>query len=77
MSRMVRFSSAALGMVLLAGLAFYQGRVEIPPGEEGILSGTALVEPAETAGSDCDQPAESEGGDIKTCAEKEPSHESN
>jgi len=74
---MVRFSSAALGMVMLAGLAFYQGRVEIPPGEEGILSGTALAEPAEIAVGECANQAEPEGGDMEACAEKERSSDSN
>jgi len=47
MNRAMRFSSAAMGMVLLAGLAYYQGRVDPTLGQEDALAGTALAEPAE------------------------------
>ena len=36
-----------MGMVLLAGLAYYQGNGDHALGEEGTLVGTALIEPAE------------------------------
>jgi len=77
MSRMVRFSSAALGMVLLAGLAFYQGRVEIPPGEEGVLSGTALAEPGEKPAGDCEIKTDRENQEIENCVEKDLAFDSN
>jgi hypothetical protein len=47
MNRAMRFSSAAMGMVLLAGLAYYQGSVDHTLGEEDALVGTALAEPAD------------------------------
>ena len=43
MNRPMRFSSAAMGMVLLAGLAYYQGRMDQALGEEDNLVGTALA----------------------------------
>ena len=47
MNRVMRFSSAAVGMVLLAGLAYYQTHPDSALGQEGILTGTALPEQAE------------------------------
>ena len=43
MNRMIRFSSAAMGMVLLAGLAYYQGRMDQALGQEDKLVGTAFA----------------------------------
>jgi hypothetical protein len=71
MTRLVRYSSAALGMVLLAGLASYQGHMEIAPGEEDILSGTALVEAADVSKSDCEGMAGLDGQDADDCNESE------
>lgn len=42
MSRVIRFSSAAVGMVLLAGLAYYQTHPDPTMGQEDILIGTAI-----------------------------------
>ena len=47
MNRAMRFSSAAMGMVLLAGLAYYQGNVDPALGKEDVLVGTVLAEPAD------------------------------
>ena len=47
MNRVMRFSSAAMGMVLLAGLAYYQGNVDHTLGKEDALVGTALAKPAD------------------------------
>ena len=47
MNRAMRFSSAAMAMVLLAGLAYYQGNVDHTLGGEDALVGTALTEPAD------------------------------
>jgi len=66
----MRFSGAAFGMVLLAGLAFYQDRVELTPGDEDLMSGTALAESAEIPGDDCESTAALEGGEMEACAEK-------
>ena len=71
MNRMTRFSSAALGMVLLAGLALYQGRVEVTPGEEDVLVGTALAESAEIKGSECEDTASADGEVTDPCVEEE------
>ena len=47
MNRAMRFSSAAMGMVFLAGLAYYQGNVDHTLGQEDALAGTALAEPVD------------------------------
>ena len=47
MNRVAKFSSAAFGMVMLLGLAYYQGRVDQATGEEDKLVGAAVA-----AGSD-------------------------
>jgi hypothetical protein len=44
MNRLTRFSTAAFGMVLLAGLAYYQGHPPMTAGEEDSLVGTVLPE---------------------------------
>ena len=77
MTRIARFSSAALGMVLLVGLAFYQGRGELAPGEENVLSGTALAEAVETPGDECESKADPEGQGTEACEEKESSSDTN
>ena len=71
MTRLVRFSSAALGMVLLAGLASYQGRMELGQGEEDILTGTAIVETAGMNENDCESMAGPDGDYADDCTEKE------
>ena len=79
MNRAMRFSSAAVGMVLLAGLAYYQGNADPTLGQEGALVGTALPEPAdidvttelatdEIHDSDC---VSTPGLDADDCTEKE------
>jgi hypothetical protein len=47
MNRAMKFSSAAMGMAFLAGLAYYQGGADPTLGEEDALIGTALVEPTD------------------------------
>jgi len=47
MDRMMKISSAAFGMVLLAGLAYYQGRVDQALGEEDMMLGTAVAASSE------------------------------
>lgn len=72
MSRVIRFSSAALGMVLLGGLAYYQGHPDPTLGQEDILIGTAIdsdlnrttQEEGEKQSPDCKPPGEAkEPGD--------------
>ena len=77
MNRMARISSATLGMVLLAGLAFYQGRGELAPGEEDMLSGTALAESTQMNESDCESKADPEDLGTEACVEKRSTSGSN
>jgi ribonuclease Z len=54
MNRFIKFSSAVFGMVLLAGLAYYQGRMDQATGEEDMLVGSAIAASSEmepTAGN--------------------------
>ena len=78
MKRTIRFSSAALGMVLLGSLAYYQGHPGMATGDEDALVGTALAEPqlkeqvetsiAEEANdAECDPLANPEDPDFKNC----------
>jgi len=82
MNRVMRFSSAAMGMVLLAGLAYYQGNVDHTLGKEDALVGTALPEPAdldvtkelvvdEVDASECENTADLDGPGAGDCTEKE------
>jgi len=48
MSRLVRISSAAVGMAMLAALATYQGHVDLGEGQEDVLTGTAMAESHES-----------------------------
>ena len=70
MNRAMRFSSAAMGMVLLAGLAYYQGNVDHTSGGEDALAGTAL---AEMRDGNCESTAGLDGPAADECAEKEQS----
>ncbi len=47
MNRLTKFSSAAFGMLLLAGLAYYQGSPELDTGDSGSLVGTAVIDSPE------------------------------
>jgi len=82
MNRAMRFSSAAMGMVFLAGLAYYQGNVDHTLGEEDALVGTALTEPAdidvtiklavdEMRDGSCESTADLDGPAADNCTEKE------
>jgi len=77
----MRFSSAAMGMVLLAGLAYYQGNVDHTLGKEDALVGTALSEPAdldvtqelvvdEVDASECESTAELDDASAGDCPEQ-------
>ena len=71
MTQIVRFSSAALGMVLLAGLAYYQGHPELDPGDVEMMSGTVLAESAaETSAKDCESMAGGDSQATEFCVEK-------
>ena len=82
MNRAMRFSSAAMGMVLLAGLAYYQGNVDHTLGDEDALVGTALTEPADidvmkknaiddVQDNDCKSMADPDHQGADACAEEE------
>ena len=71
MNRAMRFSSAAMGMVFLAGLAYYQGSVDHTLGEEDELVGTALAEPADVNENECESTAGLDDPAADDCTEKE------
>ena len=68
MSKAIRFSSAAVGMVLLAGLAYYQTHPDPARGQEGILTGTALPEPSQA--QDSEEPAQ-DNSTQTTCSDSQ------
>ena len=61
-----------MGMVLLAGLAYYQGNVDPTVGKEDSLVGTALAEPAddEVHASECESTADLDDADAGKCTEQ-------
>ena len=65
MNRIARFSGAAFGMVLLAGLAYYQGHPDIATGEEDSLMGTVL--PDDAVEVECDPSKNPEDPDFEDC----------
>ncbi|MBT8049299.1 MAG: hypothetical protein HKN57_13245 [Xanthomonadales bacterium] len=79
MSPMIRYGFAAAGMVLLVGLAFYQGGMEPTESEQKILSGTAISEIDETEHSEeavenhepeCQQSTDSDEAGERDCKEQ-------
>jgi len=79
MNRMIRISSAAVGMFLLAGLAYYQGDMDPGAGQQEILAGTAISETvdktsspeiAETQPPECDQANDPNHADHEACSDK-------
>jgi len=71
MNRVTRFSSAALGMLLLAGLAYYQGHEDPMSGEKGSLLGTAVSKPPAEQNTDCKKAGDSSKPGQKPCPEKD------
>jgi hypothetical protein len=78
MKRIIRFSSAAFGMVLLGGLAYYQSHPGMAVGDEDALVGTALAGSQmkdqaetsvaeETSDAECDPSANPEDPDFENC----------
>ena len=70
-----------MGMVLLAGLAYYQGGVEPSVSERDMLTGTAISEneqadlsgPTEqNSGSECEQADDPEQADQADCEPEKP-----
>jgi hypothetical protein len=70
MNRVTRFSSAAFGMLLLAGLAWYQGHEDPTSGAHGSLVGTALAEKPEQKNIDCKDHAGPDEQANEICAGK-------
>ena len=70
MSKVTRITSAAFGMLMLAGLAYYQGHGDLAAGEQGSLVGTALSEKPEQKNIDCKDPAELDEQAKEYCARK-------
>lgn len=70
MKRITRLTSAAFGMLLLGGLAYYQGRPGLATGDEDVLVGTALAEGQaenKTPDSECESAADTENSDLEDC----------
>lgn len=79
MNRLTKFSSAAFGMLLLAGLAYYQGNPDPDTGDNASLVGTAVIDPPEVeenneelaneevAETDCDPSKNPEDPNFKDC----------
>jgi hypothetical protein len=81
MNRIVRFSSAAMGMVLLAGLAYYQGGMESPVGERDMMTGTAISgqehadrseQSAQDSAKNCGQESDPGQADRTNCESENP-----
>lgn len=79
MSRLTKISSAAFGMVFLAGLAYYQGNPELATGDNASLVGTAVIDSQEAeennevlatekvADADCDPTKDTEDPNFEDC----------
>ena len=74
MNRVTRLSSAAFGMLMLAGLAYYQGHEDPTSGAHGSLVGTALSEKPEQKNIDCKDLAGLDEQDKEFCASKGQPH---
>ena len=77
MTRTMRFSSAALGMVLLAGLAYYQGDGGLTTGQEAIMAGTAVSQSVEGPDMDCESAGDSEPQAAEKCPDQDRSEDRN
>ena len=72
MNRVTRFTSAAFGMLMLAGLAYYQGHEDPLTGEQGSLIGTAVTTKPELREVDCDEPTGLNEQDREYCEQNNP-----
>ncbi len=77
MNRVTRISSAAFGMLLLAGLAVYQGDGPRVTVEDGSLAGTALAKKPEKSDINCEDTAGLSEQDQKFCAGEDHSKKPN
>lgn len=79
MNRVTRFSSAAFGMLMIAGLAYYQGHENITAGEQEVLIGTAIPEASDPAeperleakANDCEKGSEATEPEEDRCLNKD------
>jgi hypothetical protein len=77
MNRVTRFTSAAFGMLMLAGLAYYQGHEDPLTGEHGSLIGTAVIKKPEQREVDCSNPDILDQPDRTYCESKKPPGKAN
>jgi len=77
MNRVTRISSAAFGMLLLLGLAYYQVLPDPTRSQDGALVGTAMTKKPVAAESDCDDTANLSDEAAKLCAKKKNAENSN
>lgn len=77
MNRVTRISSAAFGMLLLAGLAYYQGNGDPTAGQAGALVGTAVKSKTENRDIDCKNTADLDQEDRDYCNARKHSDKSN
>lgn len=70
-----------MGMVLLAGLAYYQGGMEPPASEQDMMTGTAISNKeqadlssptVQNSGSECGQAGDPEQADQTDCEPEKP-----
>lgn len=79
MNRVTRFSSAAFGMLMIAGLAYYQGHEDLTAGEQEVLIGTNVPEASDQAGperleantDDCEAKSDPKEPGQDPCSEKD------
>lgn len=74
MHRVTRISSAAFGMLLLAGLAYYQGNPDPTAGQSGALVGTAVVKTPEKPDIDCENTAALSEKERRYCVASNPTN---
>ena len=77
MNRVTRFSSAAFGMLMIAGLAYYQGHEDPLAGEQGALVGTAVNKTPVQGEIDCENPADLDDQAREYCEDKNHSDKAN
>jgi len=77
MNRVSRISSAAFGMLLLLGLAYYQVLPDPTRGQDGALVGTAMTKKPEATEDKCDDVADLSQEEARLCAAKKNAENSN
>jgi hypothetical protein len=77
MNRVTRISSAAFGMLLLLGLAYYQVLPDPTRSQDGALVGTAMTKNPKAAEDKCDDAASLNEEEARLCAKKKNAENSN